>query len=656
MAIAARSRRSRMGGSGVSRRGVLVLLGCAWSFAFAGSAKAGEVAGNPVLLAQLRAPIVAQAATAQQRPRLISLDFKDADINNILRILAEFSGLNIVTSDDVKGKVTVRLQNVPWQQALDSVVRAAKLAYVQEGNIIRVDKLENLTKEAEAAFRAEQREVEISQRRKEADLRLAEQERAAAIARQEFEVKRLQLEGLLAPTVEEVIRLRYGHVGVRRVQTIDFFTDVVTTQEERGLEEAITGGIKKEEGKSAGMLSPRGSLTVDQRTNSLIIRDVPDNLAKIKEFIDRVDRGTPSIQIEARLVEMTRQDARSLGVIWGGLWTPRTTNGPVVDVRGAPPGGPISGETAGAATPTTAANFPASLGTIGGLLAGSTPFGLGIGWLASNFALDIQLQALEGQKRARNLSSPSLMTVDNQPATVASGQKFPIISVTVVGGAQQASVTYTDVTTRLQVTPRVVGDGRILMTIAVKDDVFLSTVTGAGLVAPVESTRNTITQAEIIDGGTVVIAGLRQERFNNDERGVPWLSKIPVLGWLFKNDLTETERRELVVFLSAKVVASPGQAGIAPPATPTAPGLPAVPGLPTPPGPSGQAPTSVPSPVSATVIPPGAALAAASSGAATPVVVPTPVAMSTPVVTPIASSVPSPAVTPPAPVGPAGDR
>jgi len=204
-------------------------------------------------------------ATAQQRPRLISLDFKDADINNILRILAEFSGLNIVTSDDVKGKVTVRLQNVPWQQALDSVVRAAKLAYVQEGNIIRVDKLENLTKEAEAAFRAEQREVEISQRRKEADLRLAEQERAAAIARQEFEVKRLQLEGLLAPTVEEVIRLRYGHVGVRRVQTIDFFTDVVTTQEERGLEEAITGGIKKEEGKSAGMLSPRGSLTVESR-------------------------------------------------------------------------------------------------------------------------------------------------------------------------------------------------------------------------------------------------------------------------------------------------------------------------------------------------------------------------------------------------------
>ena len=109
------------------------------------------------------------------------------------------------------------------------------------------------------------------------------------------------------------------------MQTIDFFTDVVSTQEEKGIEDAITGGIKKEEGKSAGMLSPRGSLTVDQRTNSLIVRDVPDNLAKIREFIDKVDRSTPSIQIEARLVEMSRQDARSLGVIWGGVWTPRTT-------------------------------------------------------------------------------------------------------------------------------------------------------------------------------------------------------------------------------------------------------------------------------------------------------------------------------------------
>ena len=251
-------------------------------------------------------------------------------------------------------------------------------------------------------------------------------------------------------------------------------------------------------------------------------------------------------------------------------------------------------EAPGAATPTTAANFPAALGS---LLAGATPFGLGIGWLASNFALDLQIQALEGQRRARVLSSPSLLTTDNQPATVASGRKFPIISLTAVQGAQQASITFQDVTTRLQVTPRVVGDGRLVLTIAVKDEIETERINTQFLIAPIVATRQTVTQADIADGGTVVISGLRQEAFNNDERGIPWLSKIPVLGWLFKNDLTETVRRELVVFLTAKIVSNPGQANVAPPEPPAAPGAPA------PPGPSGEAPTTT---IPKTVSPPGA--------------------------------------------------
>jgi type IV pilus assembly protein PilQ len=580
-----------------------------------------------VLLAQLRAPIVAQAAGAQQRPRLISLDFKDADINNILRILAEFSGLNIVTSDDVKGKVTVKLQNVPWQQALDSVVRAAKLAYVQEGNIIRVDKLENLTKEAEAAFRAEQREVEIQQRRKEADLRLADQERAAALARQEFDVKRRILDDQLVPLVEEVFKLKHAHVGIKKVETPNFFTEGISTVEERGFEEAIMGGVKREEGKPAGMLSARGQLTIDPRTNSIIVRDIPENLAKIRDFIDRLDRPATSVLIEARLVEMARTDARSLGVIWGGAWTPRTSsNGPIIDMRGTA-AGTVGAEQLGALSPSTAANFPAQLGS---LMAGATPFGIGLGWLASNFALDIQLQALEGQRRARVLSSPSLMTLDNQPATVASGRDFPIITFQVTAaGLLQPTIEFREIVTRLAVTPRVVGNGRILLTIAVKDEVQVDQINTQTVVAPIIAKRNTVTQADVVDGGTVVISGLRQETFNNDERGVPWLSKIPVLGWLFKNDLTEAAKRELVVFLTAKVVTGPGQA--AAPASE----LPAAPGVPAPPGPSGEAPKAAPTPVSAAPVPlASTALAAASArpaaGAAKALPVSTPLGPSAP--------------------------
>jgi type IV pilus secretin PilQ/predicted competence protein len=597
-----------------------VLLGCAWTlvavWATAPAAAGPASSDQPIpaiVVAQARVPIVAQAQPPRQQPRLISLDFKDADINNILRILAEFSGLNIVTSEDVKGKVTVRLQNVPWQQALDSVVRAAKLAYVQEGNIIRVDRLQNLTQEAEAQFRADQREVEIAQRRAEAKLRLEEQEASRKLAEEkaalelaeqkrrselerqkaEFELaeakRKAQAEAEAAkreaefqalPLVEEVITLKYAHVGKKRATKIDFFTDSVITEERAGIEETIRGQALAPGQPARGMLSSRGELTVDPRTNSIIIRDVPPNLAKIKEFIAKVDRPTPAIQIEARVVEIRKDDARSLGVVWGGAFTPRTgQDGVVADVRGA---APSRGE-GDTAPRSTVVNAPPLTPAVVG---GATPFGLALGFLASNFALDIQLNALEKEGRARVVSSPSLMTMDNEPANIAAGTKFPIISVQVVGGAQQPQIQNVDVTTRLQVTPRIVpGENKISVGVAVKRDTLGGTVQAAGLTAPIVNTRNTVTQAEIPDGGTLVISGLRESAEENTEEGVPWLRKIPVLGWLFKNDLTEARRSELVIFLSAKVVQNPGQAAALPGEIPAAPGAPA------PPGATGKAPT-----------------------------------------------------------------
>jgi type IV pilus assembly protein PilQ len=589
----------------VARRGVLVLLGCALTLTAVGTAPAGgadpTATGRPIVVAQARAPIIAQAAPAQQRPRLISLDFKDADINNILRILAEFSGLNIVTSDDVKGKVTVKLTNVPWQQALDSVVRAAKLAYVQEGNIIRVDKLENLTKEAEAGFKAEQREVEISQRRKEADLRLAEQERQAELSRREFDVRKGDLEELTAPLVEEIIPLKYAHVGPKRASQVDFLTEAVITVEEKGLEDAITGGEKKEPGKRAGLLSARGTLTIDQRTNSLIIRDIAPYVVQVREFVARFDRPTPGVLIEARIVEINKEDARNLGIVWGGAFTPRAgQNSPITTVRGSGTARGVGNPTSG--QPTTAANFPAA-GFQAPFTAGNL-FGLTFGWLASNFALDLQLQALEGEGRAKIVSRPSALTLDNQPANIASGTKIPIISLQVVGGAQQASVTFQDVTTRLQVTPHVAGDdGQLLLSIGVKRDTLGPPVTAVGLTAFQVDTRQANTQVRIPDGGTVVLGGLREDNDTQISEGLPWLRKIPVLGWLFKNDNTSSTRRELMIFLTAKIVENPGQAA----ATPDA--VPAVPGAPPPPGPTGQAPAPLPA-VSAVVVPAGRPAAA----------------------------------------------
>ena len=581
----------------MARRSFPVLLGCVgWILVASGTVPAAGVdpgasgrslpqTDGRLLVAQARVPIVAQAtAPPQQRPRLISLDFKDADINNILRILAEFSGLNIVSSDDVKGKVTVKLSNVPWQQALDSVVRAAKLAYVQEGNIIRVDRLDNLTKEAEAGFKAEQREVEINQRRKEADLRLSEQERAAELSKREFDLRRSQLEEASAPLVEAIIPLKYAHVGIKRTSHVDFLTDQVTSIEEKGLEDTIMGGRPKEPGKPAGLLSARGELTIDQRTNSLVIRDIPDYMTKIREFITRFDRPTPGVLIESRIVEINRDDARNLGVIWGGVWTPSSGhNSPIVAIGGA-------GQANGVGTqPSTAANFPAA--PFVAPFSAANIFGLSLGWLASNFALDIQLQAMEGEQRLKVISTPNILTLDNQPASIANGEKIPIIATTVVNGAQQASVTFQDVTTRLQVTPHVAGpDGQLILSIGVKRETLGAQVGSAAsaITAFQVFTRQANTEVRIPDGGTVVIGGLGENSDTQTQQGIPWLRKIPVLGWLFKNDSAIGSRKDMMVFLTAKIVENPGQAAATPDASPGAPGTPA------PPGRTGQAPASKP--------------------------------------------------------------
>ena len=198
----------------------------------------------------------------------------------------------------------------------------------------------------------------------------------------------------------------------------------------------------------------------------------------------------------------------------------------------------------------------------------------------------VALQALEGDNRARVLSTPSLMTLENEPATIASGQKIPIISLITVGGAPQASVAYSDVTTRLQVVPRVAAeDGRLSLTIAVKRDTLLNTINAAGLTAPVIGTRQSITQVRIPDGGTIVISGLREESGAKRQEGLPWVKNIPVLGWLFKNEATDAGRFELMIFLTAKVVENPGETAMAAPDMPGAPGGPPVPGR------TGQAPT-----------------------------------------------------------------
>lgn len=537
---------------GVPRQRFLVLLGLAGWLTLA-----SVVAAPPVLTREAWAQT---PAAQRQTPRLISLDFKDADIGNLLRILAEFSGLNIVAGEDVKAKVTVKLQNVPWDQALDAVVKAAKLAYVREGNIIRVDKLENLTKEAEAQIKLKQAEEEFTLKQKERQLELQRLQEEAAAKRREGELKARREEAKaefdLAPLKEEVIPLKYAHVGTRRVQVFQFLTDGVREEERKGIEAAIEK-----------MKTSRGEILIDTRTNSLIVRDVPENVERIKKFVEALDRPTPAVQIEARVVEINRDDARALGVTWGGSYTPNTKGTtPIFDIRGGAAG------TGG----TRVATFPpdTSASQFGGT---ANLFGLAFGYIASNLALDLSLQALEAENKARIISRPSIMTLENEPATVSSGEKIPIIALTSVQGAQQASITFADVTTRLQVIPRITADKRLRLTVGVKRESVISLIQSAGLTAPRTATKQAVTEILMNDGQTVVIGGLKVEDVADKEQGVPFLRSIPILGWLFKNQATSATHSELMVFLTAKIVEGSGQALVipAPSAVPSAPEPPA---------------------------------------------------------------------------------
>jgi len=555
----------------VAKQRLLVLLGLAGWLTMA-----PVTAGLPFLSEEAWAQ---QAPTPQrQQPRLISLDFKDADIHNLLRILAEFSGLNIVAGEAVKAKVTVRLQNVPWDQALDAVVKAAKLAYVREGNIIRVDSLENLSKEAEAQVKLEQaeaefkarqeeRRVQIERLRSEADLGRQRAELEIKRAQEEAEAKRKEAEVDLRkkeaetkeieakrafeeiPLKEEVIPLKYAHVGTRKVQLFQFLTDGVREEDRKGIEAAIEK-----------MKTGRGEILIDTRTNSLIVRDVPENVERIKRFVEELDKPSPAVQIEARIVELSRDDARALGITWGGVYTPSTSGtSPIFDVRGG----------AGGERGTSVGIFPPD--TSASVFGAGNLFGLTVGWIASNLALDISLQALEAEGRARIISRPSVLTLENEPATVSSGEKIPIISVISVAGAPQASVQFADVTTRLQVVPRITADKRLFLSVGVKRESVIALIQAAGLTAPRTATKQAITEILMNDGQTVVIGGLKVEDVSNKEQGTPFLRSIPLFGWLFKSQADSKSESELMVFLTAKIVEGPGQALVLPPASATTP-------------------------------------------------------------------------------------
>jgi type IV pilus secretin PilQ/predicted competence protein len=426
----------------------------------------------------------------------ITLDFKDGDLQDIFRLFSDISGLNVVVNPGVTGKVTLKLNEVPWGRALELILKTNGLGCVLEDNVIRIAKLSDLQKE-------------------EADRRKLAEEKALA-----------------GDLIDFSRRISYAKA------------------------DTLSGVLKQ-----AGALSARGQINVDARTNTIIIRDLPSFVEKAKLLIADLDTATPQVEIEARIVVTTRNFTRDLGIQWGfgAEATPRygnTTgyafpNSIVLNGAGVPstlglpadnlgPGGVSSGAGIGQASRGYAVNLPAS--------AFNSAIGISMGNILGSFNLDVALTALERQGRGRLLSTPKVTTQNNQAAEIKQGVQIPIQTL----ANNTVSVQFKDAVLTLRVTPQITDAGTVILNLEVENNSadFANKVNGI----PPINTQSAKTIVLVKDGQTAVVGGIYQSTETTTQNQTPFFSKIPILGYLFRQKAVDSRNNELLLFITPRIV------------------------------------------------------------------------------------------------------
>ena len=420
--------------------------------------------------------------------RPIDLDFQNADIHQILRLLSDVGQVNIVTTDDVKGNVTIRMRETPWDQALDVILRSKGLGMAREGNLIRV-----------------------------APQAVLEKEQEAEIARQRVAVE-------LKPLSTKLVALSYASADkiMPRVQD---------------------------------MLSPRGKVSVDERTNTLIISDIPGNLALAEDLIRNLDTQTPQVLIEARIVEARTNFLRDVGIQWGGSGLGSSAIGNPTGLAFPSTIGVAGGSSDNltrtdgllnnqASSPNYVVNLPAAVGTgQGGAL------GLTFGSVAGNVNVNLRLSAAETTGSVRILSAPKITTLDNVQASIEQGTAIPISVVSAAGVNTQ----FIDAKLSLTVRPHVTHEGSIIMSLDItRNDPDFSRTGARG--DPTILKKQTKTEMLVRDGDTAVIGGIYSRNTSVNYNKIPWLGDIPILGWLFKQRKETDDRSELLIFITPRIV------------------------------------------------------------------------------------------------------
>jgi len=393
----------------------------------------------------------------------ISLELVDADVKQVFGVFHEMSGLNFVLDPGVSGTVTIVVDQVPWDQALDVILKNNGLSMQMEGNVVRVAPVTKLAQEAQQK-------------------------------RQLWENQELE-----APPVTITRTLSYARA--------------------KDIEKVVRDAI----------ISTKGRVVIDERTNTLVIRDVPARLASIEGLMATLDAETPQVMIEARIVEVSRDFQQTLGINWG-----------------------FTADADPAYGTQTGVDFPNRANVKWDLSLPRNPkassLGFSFGNVLDSFTLDITIDALESEGYARRLSAPKVATLNNETAEIEQGLRYPIVTTT----ATEVDVQFVAASLLLRVTPQITAEGTIALDLDVENNSPDFVVQVAGV--PSINTQRAATKILIKDGGTAVIGGIFSVNEGNDEVGVPWLRKLPALGWLFKSRGITSKNRELLIFVTGKII------------------------------------------------------------------------------------------------------
>ncbi|TLU61063.1 type IV pilus secretin PilQ [Thalassotalea litorea] len=408
--------------------------------------------------------------------KAISLNFQDIPIRTVLQIIADYNGFNLVTSDTVDGNITLRLDGVPWDQALDIILKVKGLGKRMDGNILMIAPNDEL------------------------------------IAREARDLQAQQQVSELAPLYSEYVQINYAKAA-------DF------------------AGLLKNEGTS--LLSERGSVTVDERTNTLLIRDTAKSIEDIKRMVTVLDIPIRQVVIESRMVTVKDNISEDLGIRWG-----MTHNGGDVATSGTLTGADVANT---GVIPGIDERLNVNLPISGP--AGTIAFQ--VARLADGTILDLELSALEQENKGEIIASPRITTSNQKEAYIEQGTEIPFVQAASSGAT---SVTFKKAVLGLRVTPQITPDNRIILDLVITQDTRGDTVqTGTGQATAID-TQEIATQVLVNNGETIVLGGIYQQQIINAVSKVPVLGDIPYVGWLFRTSSEFNEKKELLIFVTPRIV------------------------------------------------------------------------------------------------------